>query len=371
VTRPDFPQPDDASVLAWRYLDLPKLLSLLMKKELHLTRLDSLEDNYEGTLPVQTREAMLAELRPTMSSKKAWPMIEKSISFLRKLQTTAAAKEFAERYANATADDAQGTFAATFGILMLFVVLQLTRTSRAAALAALEARNENPELQAKLDDSDFYEKLSESIGVLPGNRILAELEASYEPIPPENREAALSELADWQLMQFASIRQQLFVSCWHLGNHESEAMWRIYCGREDGVAIVLPYSRLRDSIAEANTFIGAVSYIPYETVLLKGFGTFSLAMHKRKEFEHENEARIVQQRIPAATPGQVHTSIQMNWDPEARIERIVISPYSRHWYRDIVKGLVERIAPGLAVKVVESSMSKPPFLPGSSKDTGN
>ena len=36
----EFPQPDDPTVLAWRYLDLPKLLSLLLKKELYLTRLD-------------------------------------------------------------------------------------------------------------------------------------------------------------------------------------------------------------------------------------------------------------------------------------------------------------------------------------------
>jgi hypothetical protein len=85
-THKEFPQPDDPSVLAWRYLDLPKLLSLLLKKELHLTRLDALEDKYEGTLPLQTVPAMLAELRPTISSEKAWPMIEKSVSFVRKLQ---------------------------------------------------------------------------------------------------------------------------------------------------------------------------------------------------------------------------------------------------------------------------------------------
>jgi hypothetical protein len=46
----ELPQPDDPSVLAWSCLDLPKLLALLLKKELHLTRLDSLEDKIGGRL---------------------------------------------------------------------------------------------------------------------------------------------------------------------------------------------------------------------------------------------------------------------------------------------------------------------------------
>jgi hypothetical protein len=75
---------------------------------------------------------------------------------------------------------------------------------------------------------------------------------------------------------------------------------------------------LRDSIKEANTFIGAVKYIPYETGMLTGLGTYSIAMHKRKEFEHENEARIVHQRIIPTSLGQPGTSIQMSWDPEGK-----------------------------------------------------
>lgn len=86
-------------------------------------------------------------------------------------------------------------------------------------------------------------------------------------------------------------------------------------------------------------------------------------MHKRKEFEYEQEARIVGQRTAIAPPGQLDTSIQMTWDPETHVDRIVISPYSRPWYADIVKGIVERLAPGLSGKVVASSMSQPPFIP--------
>jgi hypothetical protein len=361
----EFPQPSDPTILAWRYMDLPKLLALLLKKELHLTRLDALEDEYEGTLPRQTSSAALAELRPTMYSERAWTMIEKSISFLRTLQSPQAMKELAERYFTPTAGAPQDQFTAMFLIFWLVALAQFTRIGRAALLAGLEEKNENPEVQARLDDSEFFRQLAESTAVLPANQILVDLEANYKCIPPKEREAAIRELADWTLMHFAAIRQQLFVSCWHLGSHESEAMWRIYCGRQDGVAIVLPYSRLRDSISAPDTHIGTVEYIPYETGIFKRFGQFSPGMHKRREFEYEFEARIVQRRI-ITSASEPPRSAALSWDPEAHIERIVISPYSRPWFADIVRGIVERAAPKLADKVESSSMSKPPFIPGMS-----
>jgi hypothetical protein len=48
IAHKEFPQPEDPTVLAWRYVDLPKLLSLLLTKKLHLTRLDALEDKLKA-----------------------------------------------------------------------------------------------------------------------------------------------------------------------------------------------------------------------------------------------------------------------------------------------------------------------------------
>jgi hypothetical protein len=119
-------------------------------------------------------------------------------------------------------------------------MVQLMRLGGAAGLAKLEAMGEKTELQAQLDDSAFSEELAKSVGILPGNQILVDLETDYERIPSERRESTIHEIANRMLSRFASNRQKLFVSCWHLGTHESKAMWRIYCGREDSVAIVLP-----------------------------------------------------------------------------------------------------------------------------------
>src|SRR2546425_8722586 len=32
-------------------------------------------------------------------------------------------------------------------------------------------------------------------------------------------------------------REQVFVNCWYMGNHESDAMWRLYCRSGESVAI--------------------------------------------------------------------------------------------------------------------------------------
>lgn len=46
-----FPQPPDESILAWRYIDLPRLIDMLAHKRLCLSRLDQFADKLEGSVP--------------------------------------------------------------------------------------------------------------------------------------------------------------------------------------------------------------------------------------------------------------------------------------------------------------------------------
>src|SRR4051794_3172724 len=39
-------------------------------------------------------------------------------------------------------------------------------------------------------------------------------------------------------------RRMAYVSCWHMNNSESEAMWRLYCPTNAGVALQTTYERL-------------------------------------------------------------------------------------------------------------------------------
>jgi hypothetical protein len=139
-THPAFQQPPDTSILAWRYMDLPKLLALIIKRELYLRRLDLLPDKFEGLYPTQTSKALTQ-------------------AYLASGQIDA--------------DTAKG-------------------------------------------------------------------------------------IAEHRVKFAKDVRRNFYVNCWHLGDVESEAMWRIYCGAGGGVAIVLPYEKLSASIDSArNQAIGS------------------------------------------------------------------------------------------------------------------
>jgi hypothetical protein len=242
---PSFPQPPDPSVLAWRYIDTPKLVSLLLRRELHLRRVDLLPDKFEGTHPKLTRGLVLAQL-----------------------------------------------------------------TSPAPQGAGLD------------------------------------------------RETAERLIPDFVGPDSKFMRSTAYASCWRLGNRESEAMWRLYCGTSEGVALVLPYSRLRASLDDPTTYLGIVTYVDFETEVFSLRNMFNLVMHKRREFEHEDEARLVSWRPP---PAKLQPSIALPWAPEEHIQRIVVSPYADAWYLDTIRELVARIAPPLSERIEPSPMGGGPY----------
>lgn len=153
-------------------------------------------------------------------------------------------------------------------------------------------------------------------------------------------------------------RRFIFASCWCLLGHESEAMWRIYCKDKEGVAIVLPYDKLYESVrVTPKTYAGAVRYIDFDRELIRQANPVKRAMYKRREFEHEHEARILRY-----DPGLRHQreplpeAIPLPWDAAKFVERIVISPYAPAWYFKSIREFVELISPTLADRVTRSSM---------------
>ena len=89
-------------------------------------------------------------------------------------------------------------------------------------------------------------------------------------------------------------RKSMYVNCWHLGNSESEAMWRLYCPGDNGVAIQTTYKNLVDSVdSDRFLYIGAVTYIDYESQGFPLNNAFYPVMHKRISFAHEQEVRLV------------------------------------------------------------------------------
>jgi hypothetical protein len=72
------------------------------------------------------------------------------------------------------------------------------------------------------------------------------------------------------LLQFhRSLRLHTFMSCWHLNDVESAAMWKLYVSHNEGIAIQTTFGRLVGSFQgdESDLFqvyVGKVEYLDYE-----------------------------------------------------------------------------------------------------------
>lgn len=61
-----FPQPHDLDAKVWRYMDLPKLISLLHTSKLFFSRVDKLGDPFEGSSPqglINARKKLLTQIK--------------------------------------------------------------------------------------------------------------------------------------------------------------------------------------------------------------------------------------------------------------------------------------------------------------------
>jgi hypothetical protein len=91
---------------------------------------------------------------------------------------------------------------------------------------------------------------------------------------------------------FKTMVEKYFISCWHMSEHESAAMWRLYLRSNEGVCIQSTYERLRSCLPKC-VFIGEVQYIDYQTETFSPTMLFEYITHNRKSFEHERELRAV------------------------------------------------------------------------------
>ncbi len=159
-------------------------------------------------------------------------------------------------------------------------------------------------------------------------------------------------------------RREMYVNCWHLGNSESETMWRLYCPDNNGVAIQTSYDKLVKSIAnDSELYVGQVTYIDYESHGFPQDNIFYPVMHKRISFAHEQEVRLVKLRVPDnwGTPQEFcPPGISIDWPLKPIIDGIYVTPYAPEYLYDVVCAIVRSIAPNLKDRVHWSKMRAAP-----------
>jgi hypothetical protein len=158
------------------------------------------------------------------------------------------------------------------------------------------------------------------------------------------------------------------INCWHMNEHESAAMWKLYLKSDEGIAVQSTYSRLRTSLIDGEkVFLGMVNYVDYDRDMLDGMmNTFTPFVHKRKSFEYEREVRAVIAKYPVSAKGIVFDEetitdgIKIKVDIEELIDKIYIAPSAPSWFAELVSGLVRRY--GYEFGVVQSRLDDQPVF---------
>jgi hypothetical protein len=158
--------------------------------------------------------------------------------------------------------------------------------------------------------------------------------------------------------------QKYLISCWHMNEHESAAMWKLYSSSNEAVCIQSTYRRLRLCLPPC-VLIGEIDYINYETEGFSVSNTFNFIMHKRLSFAHERELRAIfweMDGTPEAQPfkAQIESSgLGIEVDLPALIERVCVSPTAAPWFANLVTAMTKKC--GFAFPVSQSILAAAPL----------
>ncbi len=239
-----------------------------------------------------------------------------------------------------------------------------------------------------MDVVKFIELIDSSSIFFPSQKLLSEIdpfegalavgniayrELSFQSLPEEHQKLYESEDV-WKQIQelerqsgvrYKQQRNAMYVSCWHMNEGESAALWSSYLSSAEGVAITTTYKKLKEAFSklEENFFIGKVEYIDYKNSIIPSGNCFYLATHKRKSFEHERELRIVHHDIKDFLVNPMKDfpeAKKFKVNLEELIEEIYISPAAPLWIFDLIDSICKKY--NFSFRLNRSDLSQGPLF---------
>jgi hypothetical protein len=143
------------------------------------------------------------------------------------------------------------------------------------------------------------------------------------------------------------LRQSTFVNCWFMNDYESDAMWRLYGGSADSVAVCTKAANLlKYFLPGRGYYVGKVFYIDYEKDGVPPFTTrIEPFFYKRHEYSHEKEVRIVAQEhgFRNSPVEQLEPGIMLFVDLHSLIESIVVAPRASKEFVKTIQELLKEV----------------------------
>jgi hypothetical protein len=196
----------------------------------------------------------------------------------------------------------------------------------------------------KLNTEDSIYRIPDEVAHVPGGK--------------ENYLNQLRQLRNY----IKEIRAWVFVSCWHMSEHESAGMWKLYARTEEAICIRSKYSALK-TLLPPKAELGKVAYVDYDTYAMPIDSLLWPFVHKRKSFEHEREVRAVMAEIhdPAETPRPIppEGGLSIDTDLNKLIEAVHVAPFAPNWFKETVEHTVRKF--GFQFPVYHSKIGEKPL----------
>ncbi len=171
-------------------------------------------------------------------------------------------------------------------------------------------------------------------------------------------------------------REHIFLSCWHMSEFESAAMWGLYSKDGMSLSIQSNFKRLKACFSQCQykVSIGVVKYIDWNKDRIPYDNMFWPFSYKRKSFEHEHEIRALidvfmevgdeAYQIDKDSKIQkiesfVNNGVYVKVDLVTLIDKIFVSPKSPKWFLNLVKSVSQKY--GLDKEVVQSNLYDGPL----------
>lgn len=168
-------------------------------------------------------------------------------------------------------------------------------------------------------------------------------------------------------------RRDYFANCWHLSEHESAAMWKIYASPGAGVAIVSNGASLERALADSSEalYLGRVKYREPSWITIGIEYGFDNIMTKRSSFSYEQEVRLVHRKSDDCHNAIDYESwsdetmrferliederpilpgISVTCDLAALFDKVIVSPYAPSWFLPMIERLRDQLGLRFAVQ---------------------
>ena len=188
---------------------------------------------------------------------------------------------------------------------------------------------------------------------------------------------------------YEASRKYVMCNCWHQNVVESMAMWEKYHMRNSGVAIKTTMQNMKNSLlSEYSIYIGKIDYdntdddrymqnfLQSDIPLAKKL-TYFPYFRKRKEYEHEQEVRLIVDIDPfirdaldnqtvenidsileTGLPDICDIGMLFNIDVNTLIDEVIVSPYAKDWITETLRSVVQKF--GFNFKVSPSTLLDDP-----------